>query len=235
LRVPESRKAQADLAKQYGIEAFCYYHYWFGGRRILEKTFDAVLASGEPDFPFCLCWANQSWTGIWHNAPGRTLIEQTYPGDDDHRQHFDWLLGAFHDRRYLKIAGRPVFLVFDPLALPDAPRVCDPRPSLGYESGQLKLAGKPPQFGIDRLDGLDMSLGPSPVLRVRCYAGSAFLGSWPGALAAMQLASGSTSNGGVLTHPAGPGLCTAPAPRPIGTKTGCMASFNESYVVNFFH
>ena len=107
---------------------------------------------------------------------------------------------------------------------------------LGNKAGQLKLAGKLPQFGIDRLDLLHVLPGPSSVLRMRRYGpGSAFLGSRSGAQAAMQLASGSTSNGGGLTHPAGPGLCTAPAPRPIGTKTGCMASFNESYVVNFFH
>ena len=107
---------------------------------------------------------------------------------------------------------------------------------LGNKPVPLKLVSKPPQFGIDRLDLLHVLPGPSPVLRVRRYGpGSAFLGSRSGAPAAMQLAAVSTSNGGVLTHPAGPGLCTAPAPRPIGTKTGCMASFNESCVVNFFH
>ena len=79
LRVPETRAAQADLARAYGIEAFCYYHYWFAGKRIIERPFMDVLASGEPDFPFCLCWANQTWTGIWHGAPDRILIEQTYP------------------------------------------------------------------------------------------------------------------------------------------------------------
>ena len=64
------RQAQAQLARQYGIQGFCYYHYWLDGRRILERPFDEVLASGKPDFPFCLCWANESWTGIWHGARG---------------------------------------------------------------------------------------------------------------------------------------------------------------------
>ena len=64
------RKAQqARLAATHGIEAFCYWHYWFAGRRVLELPFDAVLRSGEPDFPFCLAWANQSWSGVWHGAP----------------------------------------------------------------------------------------------------------------------------------------------------------------------
>jgi len=85
LRVLETRAVQATLARAHGIEAFCYYHYWFAGRRILEGPLENVLASGQPDFPFCLCWANQSWTGIWHGAPRRTLIEQTYPGPEDHR------------------------------------------------------------------------------------------------------------------------------------------------------
>src|ERR1700759_417615 len=69
LRVPETREDQANLARGHGIEAVCYYHYWFGsGRRILERPFNEVVASGKPDFPFCLCWANETWTGIWHGA-----------------------------------------------------------------------------------------------------------------------------------------------------------------------
>ena len=114
LRVPETREAQASLAREYGIEAFCYYHYWFAGKRILERPFDEVLASGQPDFPFCLCWANQSWTGVWHGAPNKVLIEQTYPGQDDHRRHFEYLLPAFADRRYLRVEGKPVFRDLQP-------------------------------------------------------------------------------------------------------------------------
>jgi hypothetical protein len=79
LRLPEVREAQTDLARQYGIYGFCYYHYWFNGQRILERPFNEVLASGKPDFPFCLCWANHSWNTIW-DGTDNTLIEQTYPG-----------------------------------------------------------------------------------------------------------------------------------------------------------
>jgi hypothetical protein len=120
LRVPETRQQQADLARDYGIEAFCYYHYWFAGRRILERPFQEVLASGKPDFPFCLCWANESWTGIWHGAPRRILIEQTYPGPDDHRAHFETLLPAFADARHVRVDGKPLFLIYKPEKLPDA-------------------------------------------------------------------------------------------------------------------
>lgn len=126
LRVPETRVAQADLARTHGIEAFCYYHYWFGGgRRLLERPFDDVLRSGEPDFPFCLAWANQTWSGIWHGAPDRVLVEQTYPGDDDHRRHFELLAPAFHDPRYVRVDGKPLFMVYRPQELPDAGHFCD--------------------------------------------------------------------------------------------------------------
>ncbi len=81
------------------------------------------LKLGQPDFPFCLCWANHSWTGIRAGCPGRTLIEQTYPGEADHRAHFDTLLPAFRDHRYLKVDGKPLLLVFDPSDIPEVEKV----------------------------------------------------------------------------------------------------------------
>lgn len=119
LRVAETRQAQAALARRHGIEAFCYYHYWFAGRRMLERPFDEVLASGAPDFPFCLCWANETWTGVWHGAPNRILVEQTYPGRADHEAHFAALRPAFADPRYLRVDGKPLFLLYKPEKLPD--------------------------------------------------------------------------------------------------------------------
>jgi hypothetical protein len=120
LRLPETRVAQAEMAKAYGVDAFCYYHYWFAGKQIIERPFKEVLESGKPDFPFCVCWANQSWTGIWHGAPERTLIEQTYPGRQDHINHFNHLLRAFLDDRCITVHGMPMFLVYRPLGLPDS-------------------------------------------------------------------------------------------------------------------
>lgn len=72
LRLPEARIAQAELAKEYGKGGFCYWHYWFGGRRLLERPFNEVLKSGEPRFPFGLGWANESWTGVWHGSRTRS-------------------------------------------------------------------------------------------------------------------------------------------------------------------
>jgi lipopolysaccharide biosynthesis protein len=126
LRLPEVREEQAALARAHGIEGFCYYHYWFGnGRRILQRPFDEVVASGKPDFPFCVCWANETWSGVWHGAPGRVLIEQTYPGDDDHRAHFRTLLPAFRDPRYITVDGKPVFTIYKPEHLPDPRRTLE--------------------------------------------------------------------------------------------------------------
>ena len=119
LRLAESREAQAQLALRYGIEAFCYWHYWFDGRRILERPFNEMLQSGRPDFPFCLAWANQTWSGIWYGDDNRVLIEQTYPGADDDRRHFLHVLSAFRDPRYFKVDGKPLFYLFRPELHPD--------------------------------------------------------------------------------------------------------------------
>ncbi len=121
---PETREAQAGLARRYGIDAFCYYHYWFHGRRLLERPFDEVLRSGRPELPFCLCWANQSWTRAWDGNSRDVLMQQRYSTDDD-RRHMDWLLQAFFDPRYLRIDGRPLFLVYSASSLPDPLRTTE--------------------------------------------------------------------------------------------------------------
>ncbi len=123
LRLSASREAQANLARAYGIEGFCYWHYWFGnGKTLLETPISEVLQSGKPDFPFCLAWANESWTGIWHGLRDEVLVAQTYPGTEDDRNHFYHVLPAFRDRRYMTVDGKPVFLVYRPHHIPDLPR-----------------------------------------------------------------------------------------------------------------
>jgi len=116
LRLPEIREEQAALAKEAGIEGFCYWHYWFAGKRMLERPFDEVLASGKPDFPFCLCWANHSWYAkTWNkDIPDKLLIEQTYPGRDDFVNHFNAMLPAFKDKRYMMVGNKPIFGIFSP-------------------------------------------------------------------------------------------------------------------------
>lgn len=123
LRVPEVREQQAELAREAGVTGFLYWHYWFGnGRRIMERVFQEVLDSGKPDYPFALAWANHSWyKKTWSDddqCHDECLIEQTYPGIEDARQHFDLLLKAFKDERYIKIDGKPILYVFKSEDLP---------------------------------------------------------------------------------------------------------------------
>ena len=124
LRSPQVRQAQADLAQAYGIDGFCYYHYWFNGKRLLEHPFNGVLASGEPRLPFCLCWANQNWTRAWDGQHTQVLIGQNYSEQDD-REHIRWLVTAFRDERYLRIDGKPVFVVYQAGQLPEARRTTE--------------------------------------------------------------------------------------------------------------
>ena len=114
LRVPEVREEQAQLAREAGIEGFCYWHYWFAGRRLLDRVFREVVESGKPDFPFCLCWANHSWyQKTWDpTKPDKLLIEQTYPGVQDYIDHFNAMLPAFKDKRYMKVNGKLLFGIF---------------------------------------------------------------------------------------------------------------------------
>jgi lipopolysaccharide biosynthesis protein len=159
LRLAESRIAQADLAKTYGIEGFCYYHYWFGrGRQLLERPFDEVVKSGQPDFPFCICWANDTWSGIWHGSPDRILISQEYTGPSDDERHFESLLPAFKDRRYMCVEAKPIFLVWRPFGFPDPRATLDRWRAMAREAGLPGLymvgifrpgSGDPEDLGFD--------------------------------------------------------------------------------------
>lgn len=118
LRLPEVREAQAALAAEHGLDGFCYYHYWFKGRRLLERPFEEVLSSMKPDFPFCLCWANENWTRVWDGEQREILMQQEY-GPEDDLGHIRWLARAFADSRYIRVNGKPLFAVFRAGNLPD--------------------------------------------------------------------------------------------------------------------
>lgn len=120
LRIPEVREAQAELARNAGVGGFCYWHYWFDGKRLLERPVNEIVKSGEPDFPFCLGWANHTWSSHWIGAEKRTLIEQTYPGSEDNERHFYELLPAFKDKRYICVRNKPIFTIFRPAEIPDS-------------------------------------------------------------------------------------------------------------------
>lgn len=141
LRLSETRVAQARLAKDAGIEGFCYYHYWFGhGRQLLERPFNEVVASGEPDFPFCLCWANHTWSNqTWKRESAMqkdyVLMEQQYFGVDDDIAHFNFLLSAFKDKRYMTVDGKLLFVIYNPYDMPLPERFMETWRELAKENG----------------------------------------------------------------------------------------------------
>ncbi len=166
LRVAEARAAQAALARAHGISAFCYWHYWFGGRRLLERPFDEVLASGEPDFPFCLCWANENWTRGWDGHDDQILMAQSYSPEDD-RAHFAALARALADPRYLRVDGKPVFLIYRAGRLPDPAATCARmrEEAVRHGLGELYLCrveSFPEERGDPRLLGFDAAVEFQP-------------------------------------------------------------------------
>lgn len=128
LRLSESREMQAEYAKRAGVEAFCYWHYWFGeGKQMLNGPIDDVIKLQKPDFPFCLGWANHSWFnkswqrtgGVMNLEKSKLLIEQKYPGKEDIVNHYNSLKHIFKDSRYYKVDGRLLFIVFNPKDIPN--------------------------------------------------------------------------------------------------------------------
>lgn len=157
LRVPEVREAQARLAEDFNIHGFIYYHYWFGdGEMILETIAERMLELQKPNFPFCFCWANESWSGIWHGLENKILVEQRYFGEKDIVRHFNYLLPFFRDERYIKVEGKPVFFIYEPLNIPDSKAYLDQ-----YRT-QAKAVGFPDLFivcsskGSDSLDYIEL-------------------------------------------------------------------------------
>lgn len=119
LRVRETRREQIQVAKQYGIDGFCYHYYWFSGKRILNLPLDDMLADQESNMPFCLCWANENWTRRWDAAEHEVLIAQQYLPEDD-LNFIKSLIPFFKDERYIKVDGKPYLIVYRPQHLPDA-------------------------------------------------------------------------------------------------------------------
>jgi len=157
LRVAQTRTQQAELARAYGIHGFCHYYYWFSGKRLLEAPVEAMRESGEPDFPYCLCWANENWTRRWDGADREILIAQDHLPGDDERLIRD-LLPHFRDPRYIRVDGRPLFIVYRIGVIPDIARSAQRWRAIARDEGVGELylcaaktydTGDPTFYGFD--------------------------------------------------------------------------------------
>lgn len=144
---------QSNLAKQFGIYGFCFYHYWFNGKLLLEKPIHNLLESKEPNFPFCLCWANENWTRTWDGQEKDVLMQQDYSLEDD-KNHIGYLIPFFKDERYIKIDGKPVFIVYRSELHPDIKEAT----KLWRE--EVQKAGFPGLFLI-RVENFERNLDPT--------------------------------------------------------------------------
>ncbi|WP_156375982.1 glycoside hydrolase family 99-like domain-containing protein [Methylobacterium sp. Leaf117] len=119
---PEVIKRQAEQARKHGIYGFCFYHYWFSGERLLEKPVDILLANKDIDIKFCLCWANENWTKTWDGQESNVLIKQQYSMEDPSKFIKDISVYLL-DERYIRVAGKPVIMVYKPHLIPEVGRV----------------------------------------------------------------------------------------------------------------
>lgn len=119
LRMNEIQIEQAKLAAKAGLYGFCYYHYWYSGRLLLEKPLEQIIKIGKPNFPYSLCWANHDWTMHWVGKSDDILVKQEYGGSKDDFEHYNYLRKFFIDNRYIKIKNRPMFSIFSPEKIPN--------------------------------------------------------------------------------------------------------------------
>lgn len=105
---------QAELAEKYGIYGFCYYHYWFEGKLLMERPMELMLEDKSITLPFCISWVNEDWTRAWALKSREILIKQTYGNSMDWEKHFYYLLPFFKDERYIRIEDEPIFIIYRP-------------------------------------------------------------------------------------------------------------------------
>ena len=104
---------QIRIAKEYGLEGFCFYHYWFeNGKKLMEKPIENFLKDQELDMPFCLSWANEPWTRAWDGSSQQVIMPQAYGDKEEWMKHFEYLLSFFKDDRYIKVDEKPMFLIY---------------------------------------------------------------------------------------------------------------------------
>lgn len=143
------KKWQCDLAKKYGIYGFCYYHYWFkDGKKLMEKPLEQMIKNKEIDMPFCLSWANEPWSRRWDGSENEIIMPQEYGERKEWKQHFEYLYQFFCDDRYIKIDGRPIFIIYKPELIPNINEMLDYWNELSCKKGlgKIQYIYQHPQF-----------------------------------------------------------------------------------------
>lgn len=141
---------QADLAKNFGVYGFCFYHYWFNGKLLLEKPAEKMLKSKRPDLPFCFSWANEPWTRTWYGQTNVVLMEQDYGTEKDWEKHYRYLVQFFFDNRYIRINNKPIFLIYRAGHIKPLQRMLDYWNELALKDGLNGI------YFIRTLSGLDI-------------------------------------------------------------------------------
>jgi O-antigen biosynthesis protein len=213
LSKPETLERQAAMARRYGVHGFCFYYYWFDGRRLLEKPVEQLLSSGKPDFPFCLCWANENWTRTWDGLDREVLMEQHHSHASDERLIHD-LLPYLRDRRYIRVEGRPLVAVYRAGLLPNPAATAETWRRICREEGigEIHLAAirsfdkqNPQNFGFDAaiqfppllIPAADHAADPA-VAAEQSFRGSLFAYEDAAAMSLGETAAGFTMYRGVM-------------------------------------
>lgn len=142
-------KWQTEIAKEHGVYGFCFYHYWFDGKKLLEKPVENYLHDESIEYPYCICWANENWTNQWVSDNHHTLISQTYGDQEAWKEHFAYLLPFLKDKRYIKKDGKPLFVIYRPDLIPCLKEMLSSWNSLAKENGLNGIC-----FACQRLDAM---------------------------------------------------------------------------------
>lgn len=118
LRLPETQKFQAKLARDNGVHGFCYYYYWFDGKKLLNKPIEQMLGDREIDLPFCVCWANENWSRNWDGQEKFVLLKQSY-SEESNLALINEFISMMRDSRYIRHQGKPVVVVYRIRVIPN--------------------------------------------------------------------------------------------------------------------
>lgn len=150
-------KWQTGLAKKYGIYGFCFYHYWYNGHMLLQKPIENYLNDTSIDYPFCICWANHNWTTGWAGKDFKIIFKQNYKDKQDWDSHFYYLLPYLKDKRYIRINGNPLIVIYEAAEIPEMNALIDRWQELAKENGIHKLEFAYQSVVGDELFGFDSS------------------------------------------------------------------------------